>query len=454
MGNRSGAFGSTGAQFRAAALFVSVLLLSAVGSAIDLTTFRTSYASVNASDVGLSGTSGFSSFQIAETAGHSFDAYLRPYWSWFSRVNSDRQYLHLDQNLGLDLDFYRRTKDGVPSAYNEFSADDWLSAVWDRYLGQTGLFIGLSSDLFPVANLKSRPDLGLFEFTSNLYGNVQLGIGYGHMRDAWPLAKAIRLLGILRDNDLIADEPRLGGVQAVADFISRSWRLFWVHDRSARFYYDSLETVLFANRIISHELPAWVLMKFDEDLMLGSDTREFGSRFFVGGIAGYNGEFDYRSIPGGTPTGNWSTMWAYLDPVLEYRFARPFGLHWTTDAKITDYVSCPADSLIHTLRLELNGAYEITNRLRADVGFGMNAVGRHTYWPFRDFRFSGDGGPFVGLDYYISDRLLLKSDLGYGFSYKPSGDKASSPGSLVRLSLSISAGPQWCSNRARGYLSR
>lgn len=431
-----------------------VLLLVAVGSAIDLTTFRTSRARVTSSDLFFSGSSNLGSFQTAETAGRWLYADIAPSWSWFSSTISDRQYLRLDQNLGLGAGHDRITTGSESREYDYLQASETFSEDWNQYLGQTGFFAGLSSMLYPWTHLELRPDTGLVRVESGIYGDALLGVGYGHMRDAWPLAKAIRLLGILRDNDLIADEPRQGGVQAVADFISRSWRLFYVHDRSARFYYDSLEAVLFANGIIRHELPAYVLMKLDDNLMLGSDTREFGSRFFVGGILGYMGAIDYWRHPGGTPTGRWSTTWAYVHPDLEYHFARPFGMRWTTDAEITDEIRYPGDTLRHTIFLGLNCAYEITNRLRAYAGFNLNGLVRHAYRSLGTPLFTGHGGPSAGFDYYVSNRLVLKAGADYYHRYIAPGDTVSFPRSLLRLSLSISVGPQWRSSPVRGFESQ
>jgi hypothetical protein len=231
----------------------------------------------------------------------------------------------------------------------------------------------------------------------------------------------------------------------LADFISGSWRLFYAHDRSAKFYYDSLEVILREARILKQPLPAYALMKLDDALTVGFDKREFGSQLLLGARGSFSGAFTYFPARGqrNASTEHFFEPFTSPRPTAEYRYARPIGLRWVTGADFKYELAPARDTPTHTLSSAMTGSYQLSNRLLADVKLSLGARGRHALGTFANPTVSATGGLSGGLHYYLADRLILSASVGVNHSRWLVGSTQPPPESEVFFGFNLGAGPQW-----------
>jgi hypothetical protein len=409
--------------------------------AVDLTSFRVPYTHITTNDISFWGNSYVGSYATSDTAMSFTSISLRPGWSLFTKTAGESREWTLRQELGLNYELDHRAGEARNGSFSYFTLDEYENLDSKLYLGRTDCFGAVSQSIWLTPEVNSWVDSQRTVVDISGSGDVSLGVGYGRFRDAWPLAKAIRLIGILRDCDVLESEPRIGPLMKLADFISGSWKLFYAHDRSAKFYYDSLETLLLEARVITKPLPAYVLMKLDDDLMVGSDTREFGSQVFVGAEGAFDGELQY--IPGRDSDLWHRVSWKQLSlsPCVDYRFARPLGLRWTTGAEGKYSLVGVPDSLFQSLTVDLNGSYQLTNRLLVDADVGGSGQVRHEIKSFSRGTFGSLCQASLGLGYYLTDRLLLNATAGAHYFIPRPGAPPSNHRSDVYCGLTIRAGP-------------
>jgi hypothetical protein len=426
-------------------LIVPFVVLSSA-QAIELTSFRTPYAQLTTNNVGFSVSTDYFSRAVPDTSWASSLTYIRPGWNLFTKTASESREWFVSHNLSIDGELWHQLNRGGDFSFHRVRLREDLASGWRQYFGGTDLFASAALSAFVWPDFYGNGDTTVRGIEASGNGDLSLGVGCGRVRDAWPLAKAIRLLGILRDCGVLENEPREGPIIEVADFISRSWRLFRAHDRDAKYYYDSLETLLLGAQLITEPLPAYVLMKLDDGLMIGSDKREFGSRVFLGVEGAFDGKLDpFRP---GRDTNPWRHIsWTdlYLFPCLEYRFARPFGLRWTSGAGAKYLFYDISDTVHHSLKLELTGAYDLTNRLQVSADLNCDAAMRYgVRQPVSPaFSVSSDGS--AGLGYYVADRLLLFASAGVRF-FLPYPNRELPPHSRqseVYFGFSLRTGPEW-----------
>jgi hypothetical protein len=443
MGRRSRAFGSTGAQFRAAALFVSVLLLSAVGSAIDLTSFRTPYSRVTTSDISFYSGSSLLSSTVLDTPYSRSDLWIGPYWHWFTQTQSDPRNWFLDERFDLFWDGSQELWHSERQTNRELRADEEVNLNWQEYLGRSDFLVSLTPDVMLTPS--ARFDSGRTVIGVGCIGTGGLSIGYGRFRDAWPLAKAIRLVGILRDCNLLEEEPKEGPLLKLADFIANSWRLFYAHDRAAKFYYDSLEVILLEDRILREPLPAYALMKLDDELTVGFDQREFGSQLLLGAFGSLVDYF--HCIPAHGQTG--ASFQNHLvkpdspHPHAEYRYARPIGLRWVTGADLYYELVPERRALTHTLNCALAGSYQVSNRLLVDISLRLYGNGRYALDTLASPVVGEYSSLIGGFHYYLADRLVFSASAGVSDAHQLVGEGGHEPRTEVFFGFGIGAGPQW-----------
>ena len=422
-------------------LAILVVVLSSA-RAIELTSFRTSYSRVTTSDVGFYSGSSLLSSIVSDTPYSYSEFGVSPSWHWFTKTESDPRDWSLSQWLRLG---WHGSQGAWPSAHRTdgfLYITEEVDLNWQQYLGRSDFLVCLapSVGLHPYA----RFDSGLAEVGLHGSGDVKLGIGYGRFRDAWPLAKAIRLVSILRDCNLLESEPREGPLLKLADFISSSWRLFYAHDRAAKFYYDSLEVILLEARVLKQPLPAYVLMKLDDALTVGSDTREFGSRVLIGSSGSFLGSYEYTPARGQTPADSHGFLRRSIAfPYIEYRYARPIGLRWVTGADFRYDLAPAADTPIHTANVKASGSYQLTNRLLVGVSFAAKSVGRHALGTFANPTVSLASGISGNFQYYLTDQLSVKVSVGVSDERSLVGNPVASSKSRVFFGCSVGAGPQW-----------
>lgn len=430
---------AAGPVARLAILFVFLT----IARAIDLTSFRTPYARVTTNDVSFYSGSDLLSSTVSDTPYSRSEFRVGPAWHWFTQTQSDPRNWSLDGRFDLSWYGYQELWHSERQASRELRGTEEVSLAWQEYLGRSDFLVSFAPDI--MLNPTARFDSGLTVIGAGCNGWGELDIGYGRFRDAWPLAKAIRLVSILRDCGVLENEPKEGQLMELADFISSSWRLFYAHDRAAKFYYDSLEVILLEDRVIREPLPAYVLMNLDDALTVGFDEREFGSQVIVGTSADFLDEFSYTPARGhgNATTHNYFKKPGVPHPTAEYQYARPIGLRWSTAADFKYELAPAADTPTHTLNIGMTGSYQVSNRLLADVNLTFSARGRHALGTFANPTVSATGGLSGSFHYYLADRLILTASLGVVRSGPLVGLAMLQPQSRVSFGFGLGAGPQW-----------
>jgi hypothetical protein len=330
----------------------------------------------------------------------------------------------------------------VSRSSDDLQVEEKFKLDWMEYLRGSDFMLGAvpKVDLWPQVQLNSRSGYTRISLPGS--AELALGLGYGRFRDAWPLAKAIRLIGILRDCDVLESEPKIGPLTRLADFISSSWKLFYAHDRAAKFYYDSLETILLDARVITGPLPAYVLMRLDDSLTVGFDAREFGSRLVVGPVGILAGNLTFYPAHGGETSEVYRGISKFWGTRVEYDFARPIGLRWTTGATGKYELDWQDGSTYHSLTAALTATYQIANRLMADFEAGLSGRAEVARGLGSTSTMTANGNASLGFQFYVTDRLLLKTTLGSDFFRRYAQRKFSSPQSQLFLQIDVAAGPE------------
>jgi hypothetical protein len=330
----------------------------------------------------------------------------------------------LSDNLDLDADVYayglggaqsNDAPDTLPEPGHDVSAGLALipTATCHCYL--------LGTDGFVRAGLGTRGDIALRDVRDgaerekrrllgfNLRG-AELGVGYGRMRDAWPLYRAVRLTRILEEEGVLVRELSDDDLRELGGFLSRSWKLFYAHERAAKFYYDSLEQWLMHAGAIDEPLPAYALFRLDETPLIGSDERRFGMRGFV--VANATGWWQR----------NWfgviDAPWTQVDTSsfnpsyrIGWEFAGLRGLRWcygASAAYILPWPHLPDSGMRHRLVLSGSAAYDITDRLVASYGLDLEPLQQSPGTPNGASRLSLPAVQTAVFSYYLSERFAVR----------------------------------------------
>jgi hypothetical protein len=424
---------------------VAVVVPVSVSRAIDLTVFQPSYAHVMAGDVGFDACGGFGASSDSSSSGSSSSLALGPSATWLTKTSSDDRDFLIDEGLRLNWRRYRCSPADVGSGYDHLTAREDFTLDWKQYFGPSDFLVALTPAVGLTPVLEFSPEAGYRGSRLSAEGSAVVKVGFGRFRDAWPLQKAVRLAGILQDNGVLDHEPRLGELLGLADYISRSWKLFYIHDRTAKFYYDSLDARLQSLGLTAAPLSPYVLMNIDDGLMVGSDERVFGSQVVAGAGVGMFGELDYTAPFAGesASTTREGSMWWH--PFVEYRYAYPYGSSWTTGADIK-YEFIPGSPLSHKATGQLSAAYNISNRLLAHLEFDVSA---DAVKDSSGYVLNGSGTAAGGFEYYLSDRLRITATIGVGHHRTSAKDSPNMPRTQMFSQLSLSAGPQWSSATPR-----
>jgi len=164
---------------------------------------------------------------------------LDPRYSLESDSRSDNR--NLSWNLSADAWLFR--EDSFTHVLPTIQAGYSLEA----YVGRGAAFLGPRVDVSCSPAYREEPFEDYYvQRTLDVQAEAHPGLtlGVGRIRDAWPLLKARRISDILVAEGVIDRGLSDDELLDLSQFISRAWRLFALHDRPARFYYDSLETRL------------------------------------------------------------------------------------------------------------------------------------------------------------------------------------------------------------------
>jgi hypothetical protein len=327
--------------------------------------------------------------------------WLHPELTWQSRLVSeplDWEGLITTELQGSVMDETSATQDWGQS---DVELTCKPSARCDAYIGRGDWFGRFGLDGEVEASFESRREANTQHqtFDAGVGTTAEAGVGYGRVRDAWPLLKAVRLTRWLEEESLLVRPLSDDEMTELAGFLARSWRLFAVHDRAARFYYDSLSFYLLKTGAIDDLLPAHALFRLDEEPYFSPDERLFGWRVFL--TLNLYTDVGVAWVP--TPMFSSKAFQPYLSLGGEY--ARLFGQRWTLTATAGSQLDLQsgAVSRTHVALLGATGAYDVTDRLNLGAGIGLTP------------RYTPSEGP------PLKNQLDLTTTAGLAFRYYLTG---------------------------------
>jgi hypothetical protein len=239
--------------------------------------------------------------------------------------------------------------------------------------------------------------------------NAELGLGYGRMRDAWSLYRAARLARILKEEGMLVRELSDDDLRDLGGFLSRSWKLFYAHERAAKFYYDSLEQWLMHAGSITEPLSAYALFRLDETPLIGSDTRRFGMRgFFTANVEAYRQSQSYDLT---------DTAWTELDTSSDrsfqvgWEFSGLRGLRWSYGASaayVLPWPREPDNGIQHKFELAGSASYDIADRLVASYDLDLQPFYQAAAVPGGTARISLPSVHTLAFSYYLSERFAVR----------------------------------------------
>ena len=429
----------------------AILLLAAVSlsAGLDLSTFRTSYARTTSSFCGLqsywqnlrSGSEG--------QAYRNLDLVLHPDVGWASIMRSDAADFEFSAGTDPKLRLQQEVlQDPLYRASQTFDLD-WETETrisWRSYVPQSDAFVQMSGVLeghFLHSTQDDASDRRLRTTTWQALPGGGIALGYGRMRDAWPLARAVRIADILNEEGVLDHRLSDEELRALAGFISRSWKLFYAHDRAARYYYDSLSALLTQTRAINRPLPAYSLFRLDE-WQLDDSYRPFGWRAYAELSGSGNGALTVRSSYGNT--GRSSVLKGSGRSRVALEYARLLGLRTTFTAGLEYTLPWPitlAGWYRHIGAVHVQGSYIVADRLSADLSALYTPTYAIPYEAGLERQFEHRGQVNLEMRYYLADRLWVAAS----GSWSASGGADYVEGSWVRRvpgkTLSIGAEVRW-----------
>ncbi|UCG43000.1 MAG: hypothetical protein JSU73_14285 [candidate division WOR-3 bacterium] len=412
----------------------SLLLAAFVAcAAIDLTTFRTEYAHHSllswSARLSASGALEFDSLEDVAQRGLSSSGWVK----WEARTLSDNLDWFIEAPLSASYG------SGLTSVWNDTASEkSWQSGrlVLDPRLEVFGYQPG--TDLFIHAGIDAGVD---FRASSRSNGENyreeeyeaegDIALGWGRVRDAWPLLKATYVERILTEEGVLSRDLTDEELLEVAAFLSRSWRLFLAHQRPHRHLYDSLATLLVRTGATRGPLPARALMRLDEDLYVGSFERRFGCRVSAGTYYHARQYFSSETNEDTSETRAFSD--AEARPSTRLTVARPAGTRSVLEADLTyrpTWNQTEYNDFQHRFELVLGARYQVLDRL--EVAFVPACRASYLTWKFPNYepqQLRLD--PEIGMDcaYYLAERLRITGSItwsGYLFHEWERGDRSPS----------------------------
>jgi hypothetical protein len=396
-----------------------LLAVVSLAAGIDLSSFRQSYARAIVSHAGLQFDWQNSRRQQAAITEDRDELDLRPYASWASIMRSDEADLDISVETGLWLESQQelmRLPEYLPGRNINMGWDLTPEATWRSYLFGSDAFVqahgGLSGEFGTTAlDDTSARHLRASTWHGGTHGAV--AIGYGRMRDAEPLAKAVRITEILREEEVLEHDLSDDELRELAGFISRSWKISWTHDYFYRHYYDSLSSYLTRTRAISRPLPAYVLFRLSE-YEVGSFARPFGWRVAaqVDGSVSYEvtnrSEFGNKTVERDSDGSGGSAV--------TFECAKLLGLRTILSAEMVYRPPWPvalAGWYRHIATAYVAGRYMVADRLSTSLTARYSPTYSIPYSPWLTRQLEHRGKVEADVRYYLADRFYVSGNAGW-----------------------------------------
>jgi hypothetical protein len=389
---------------------------------VDLSTFRTSYARTTTSFFGLR-SGWWGSWSDAETkTEESHDLALQPYINWATIMHSDAADFEFGVGTNVNLELKQDLLRNPAYLPNRFAAIEWRAtpeASWRYYLSQSDAFVQVSGDLWADFLNSAQDDSSARHQRITAWHAEPRGgiaVGCGRMRDAWPLAQAVRIADVLDEEGVLDHKLSDDELQALAGFISRSWKLFYAHDRAARYYYDSLGVYLTRTRAIDHPLPVYALFRLS-DYQEGDFYRPFGWRAYaeIGGSASLDA---VTSTEYGLTTHD-SLLRGSGSSGVGLEYARLFGLRTIVTGYLAYTLPWPITLrgwYRHIAAAYVQGRYIVTDRLSTGLSALYNSTYAIPYEPGLTRQFGHQGQIRADVRYYLADRFWVSGTAGWSAS--------------------------------------
>ena len=338
--------------------------------------------------------------------------------------------------LSEDLDFDAEVSAVTQAAAHNSDAPDTLPEP--RHGLSAGLLLNptatchyypFKNDAFVRGALYARGDIAMHDEREGTewrkfreigldLGNAEIGLGYGRTRDAWPLYRAARLTRILKEEGVLVRELSDDDLRDLGGFVSRAWKLFYAHERAAKFYYDSLEQWLMHAGAITEPLPAYALFRLDETPFIGSDERRFGMRgFFTANV-----EARRLSVSHERTDSAWTELDTLFRPSCQvgWEFSGLSGLRWSYGASaayILPWPVLPDSGMRQQLVLAGSASYDITDRLVTSYRLDLQPFHQSPVSPNGTSHLSLPAVQAIVFSYYLSERFAVRVGGRYGTEF-------------------------------------
>ncbi|MGB3477797.1 MAG: hypothetical protein WBB67_01405, partial [bacterium] len=218
------------------------------------------------------------------------------------KLSADGNYDYWDSySLGV-IPFYRSLNDTTElssslSSYLQYGDNypsiNFSSRIGIRhYLTPVPLFLRAELDYSYFAHRYA--DSSQSNWETYVHGDVEIGGGFGHLREGQFVALALHINEILQEEEIISSNLRRETISAIAKIISQRRFLTFIHDRHEKYLFQEIEKVLLADPAYNKPIPIYIWFKMIEI----ADTysfywfpyvnywqRMFGTRFTIDFLA-------------------------------------------------------------------------------------------------------------------------------------------------------------------------
>jgi len=292
-----------------------------------------------------------------------------------------------------------------------------------QYIFSTPLFLYGALDY--GYDLERRPVDNKYDWVDYARGDIEIGSGFGHLREGQYVAIALQINELLREAGIISNDLRRKTILEIAGIISQKHFFSYSHDRYQKYLFQEIEKILLTDPACSNNIPIYTWFKIIEiadsyiyywypDVTYWQ--RKFGTRFSVDFLASdiYKHRADYprKSFP-------LNRSYGYT-PSLRFKFEYENPLDLRKQIAFTTYyaVEWNDNTTDHSISTEFRYGYGIINRFLIENKLPV----AYTYTISENTNAHGffTVSPQIQFNYYVEDLIALRFEYGYDFRVAPS----------------------------------
>jgi hypothetical protein len=345
------------------------------------------------------------------------------------KLSADGYYDYWDSySLGV-IPFYRSLNDTTElslslSSYLRYE-DDYASMNLSsrigirHYLSPLPLFLRTQLDYSYFAHRYA--DSSQSDWEMYVHGDVEIGSGFGHLREGQFVALALHINEILQEEEIISFNLSRETISAIARIISQERFFTSIHDRYEKYLFQEIEKVLLADPACEKPIPIYIWFKMIEI----ADTysfywfpgvsywqRMFGTRFSIDFLASEISEHNDNYSRIAFPLMN---TYDYI-PSLRFKFEYHNPIDLRKQFSSTTYYKVEWRDTVtyHSFSTDIGYGYGIIDFILLE---GRIPVG-YTYTIYENINSYGafSFSPQVEFSYYIEDFLALRLTGGCDFT--------------------------------------